>query len=150
MNIYLGADHQAFYLLDKVSRYLEKHGNVIVNDNKKNADDDDVIEFAHKAVVAVNATTKHDVHAIVLCGDGQGVTIAMNRFRGIRAVVIRTIEEAKKSRHDLDCNILCLPADIMKDDSDNWKQILDACVHTPFSKAPRHVRRNMELDEVGL
>ena len=82
-----------------------------------------------------------DPRAIVICKGGQGVAIAANRVRGIRAVVIDNVEEAKMARIDNNSNVLCLPARTLENDEAKTFDIVDTWLKTPFSGAERHVRR---------
>ena len=91
----------------------------------------------------------NDARAILLCGSGQGMAMAANRYRGIRAAVVRDANEAKVSRNDFDSNVLCLPADILdRQDDSVWQDLLDTWIKTPFSGAARFKRRNLELDNL--
>ena len=73
-----------------------------------------------------------------------------NRFKGVRAAVIWDAEEAKWTRNDNDSNVLCLPARIFDkpEKTEEWKQIVDTWLETPFADAPRFRRRNKQIDEV--
>ena len=90
----------------------------------------------------------NDPRAILLCGGGQGMAMAANRFRGIRASVIWDEYEAKMTRNDNDSNILCLPSRVLEKDEPEWKAIIDTWLETPFAAAPRYKRRNAQIDEV--
>ena len=90
-----------------------------------------------------------DPRAILICTGGQGMAMAANRFRGIRAAVIWDKFEAHECRNDNDANVLCLPARVLDapgDDLALWKEIIDEWIATPFAGAARFVRRNAELD----
>jgi RpiB/LacA/LacB family sugar-phosphate isomerase len=89
-----------------------------------------------------------DPRAILLCGGGQGMAMAANRFHGIRASVIWDAYEAKMTRNDNDSNILCLPARVLDEDDSAWKGILETWLNTPFAGAARFVRRNAQIDEL--
>lgn len=148
MNIYLGADHQGFHLKEKIFAYLAKRGYTVedVGDKELNPDDD-FPEFAQAAATRVIGDTGKDPRAILICGGGQGMAMAANRFSGIRAAVIWDSYEAKMTRNDNDCNILCLPARILDDDAELWKDIIDTWLKTPYADAPRYRRRNAKIDE---
>lgn len=89
-----------------------------------------------------------DPRAILVCGGGQGMAMAANRFKGIRASVAWDSHEAKMTRNDIDSNVLCLPARVLDDDAELWKDIIDTWLATPFANAPRFRRRNREMDEI--
>ena len=116
MKIFLGSDHNGFRLKEDVFNYLKKRGYEVfdVGDNELDPDDD-FPQFAQAAAVRVlGEDTKNDPRAILICGGGQGMWIAANRFRGIRASVIWDRYEAKMTRNDNDSNILCLPARLLQ------------------------------------
>jgi ribose 5-phosphate isomerase B len=72
------------------------------------------------------------------------MSIAANRFAGIRASVVWNAHEAKMTRADNDSNVLCLPADHI--DFKEISGIIETWLATEFSRAPRHVRRLKEID----
>jgi ribose 5-phosphate isomerase B len=150
MKIYLGADHQGFALKQKIFAYLAKHDYDVEDIGDKELDpDDDFPEFAQIAALKVIGDEDPDARAILLCGGAQGMCMAANRFRGIRASVIWDAYEAKMTRNDNDSNVLCLPARVLEDDDQKWKDIVDTWLITPFAAAPRYKRRNAQLDDIA-
>lgn len=151
MKIYLGSDHNGFHLKEKIFAYLSKRGFDIedVGDKVLNPEDD-FPEFAYSAAVKVLGSEDQDPRAILLCGGGQGMCMAANRVRGIRASLVWDSHEAKITRHDNDSNVLCLPARVLEEQDEHvWKDIVDTWLDTPFAEAPRFVRRNRQLDELA-
>ena len=150
MKIFLGSDHNGFRLKEDVFNYLKKRGYEVfdVGDNELDPDDD-FPQFAQAATIRVlGEDTKNDPRAILICGGGQGMCMAANRFRGIRASVIWDRYEAKMTRNDNDSNILCLPARVLENNQKEWQDIIDTWLETPFAAAPRFKRRNAQIDEV--
>jgi ribose 5-phosphate isomerase B len=149
MKIYLGSDHAGFHLKEKVFAYLVKHGYEVEDVGGRTLDPvDDFPEFAQAAALKVIGDDSKDPRAILLCGGGQGMAMAANRFHGIRASVIWDAYEAKMTRNDNDSNILCLPARVLDEDDSAWKGILETWLNTPFAGAARFVRRNAQIDEL--
>ena len=148
MKIYIGADHQGFHVRAELLKYLKAGGYDIADkgDTKLNPDDD-YPQFAGRVAAAILASDDTDARGILLCGSGQGMCIAANRYRGIRACLGYDQKSVKSARNDDDCNVLCLPAAYLK--SDKMYEIVDTWLKTPFSGAPRYIRRNKELDELG-
>ncbi|HWT40684.1 MAG TPA: RpiB/LacA/LacB family sugar-phosphate isomerase [Dongiaceae bacterium] len=150
MKIYLGADHQGFHLKEDVFAYLVKHGYDVEDVGDKVLDPhDDFPVFAQGVALKVLGSEDDDPRGILLCGGGQGVAMAANRFRGIRASVIWDAFEAKMTRYDNDSNVLCLPSRIVSEDDALWQGILETWLNTQFANAVRFKRRNAELDELG-
>ncbi len=150
MKIFLGSDHNGYHLKEQLFAYLAKRGYDVQDVGGKELDlEDDFPQFAQMAALKVlGEDEKSDPRAILLCGGGQGMAMAANRFRGIRASVIWDEYEAKMTRNDNDSNVLCLPSRILEKDEAEWKAILDTWLATPFASAPRYKRRNAQIDEV--
>ena len=137
-----------FHLKEKVFAYLAKHGYEVEDVGDKTLDpNDDFPEFAQAAAIKIIGSTDNDVKGILLCGGGQGMAIAANRFRGIRASVIWDAFEAKMTRNDNDSNVLCLPSRVLEDDDKAWQGIIETWLNTPFADATRFKRRNAQIDE---
>lgn len=148
MKIFLGADHNGFHLKEAVFAYLSKRGYEVedVGDREFN-EHDDFPEFAQMA--AIKVLGEDNARAILICGGGQGMCMAANRFRGIRASVIWDDQEARMARNDNDSNVLCLPARILEKEEEEWRSIIDTWLETPFAGADRYKRRNRQLDELA-
>jgi len=149
MKIYIGSDHQGFELKEQVFAYLVKRNYDVEDVGDKILDpNDDFPDFAQAAALKIIGSDDKDPRAILLCGGGQGMAMAANRFRGIRASVIWDAYEAKMTRNDNDSNVLCLPSRIFKDDEKYWQGIIETWLNTPFADAARFRRRNAQIDEM--
>lgn len=148
MKIFLGSDHNGFHLKEKLFAYLVKHGYDVEDVGDKEYDpEDDFPDFAQAA--ALKVLGEDGARAILLCGGAQGMAMAANRFRGIRASVVWDAFEAKMTRNDNDSNILCLPSRVLDEAEDAaWQGIVETWINTPFADAPRYKRRNAQLDEL--
>lgn len=134
--IYLGADHAGFALKEHLKRFLQKKKYTVKDlGAHKLVKGDDYPDYAAKVAKAVQKGGK----GILLCGSAEGICIAANKFRKIRAVPVWTIQNAKLSRQDNDANILCLSGwELSKKKAE---QIALTWLKTPFSGEKRHVRR---------
>lgn len=134
---------------EKVFAYLAKHGYDVQDVGDAQLDpDDDFPEFAQLAALKVLGEQDGEACAILLCGGGQGMAMAANRFRGIRASVVWDAYEAKMTRNDNDSNVLCLPARVLEDEPAAWQGIIETWMATPFASAVRFKRRNAQIDEL--
>ena len=149
MKLFLGADHQGYHLKEKIEAYLAKRGYDVEDVGNQELDPaDDFPQFAQMAVTKVlGEDDKDDPRAILICGGGQGMCMAANRFRGIRASLVWDSYEAKMTRNDNNSNVLCLPARVLDDDAELWKTIIDTWLTTPFANVARYKRRNDDLDD---
>lgn len=147
MKIYIGADHNGYELKEGLEQYLISAGHQVEDvGNKKLETHDDFPMFG--ARVATNVLANKDSVGILLCGSGQGVCIAANRFKGIRASLVWNESEAKSSRNDDDANVLCLPASEIID-LNELKLLVDVWLKTQFAGAARFTRRIKQLDELN-
>ena len=151
MRVYLGADHQGFFLKNKVRDYLTKAGYQITDYSNEELDpDDDFPKYAKLAAKRVVDEKDDTDVAILVCGGGQGMCMAANRIKGVRAIVASSVEDATYGRNDNDANGLCLPARVLDREYNIplWRDIVDAFMNTPFAGAERYIRRNRELDQL--
>lgn len=149
MKIFVGADHNGYELKQAVIDYLNKNGYEVedTGDETFNSDDDFPI-FAAKAAHKLKQSQDSDSRAILICGSGQGMVMAANRHKGIRAGLGWSIDAAKALRNDEDSNVLGLPGITLRDDKQKAFKIIDAWLTTPFANAARFIRRNKELDNI--
>lgn len=148
MTIYIGADHNGFSMKASMVAALQKSG-YTVSDQGDTAlqPDDDFPQFASKVVTAMKADGDKEARGILICGSGQGMCMAANRYKGMRASLVWSVPEAHAARNDDDSNILCLPARSITDQE--AVAIAEAWLRTPFAGAPRFKRRIAELDQLG-
>lgn len=148
MKVYVGADHNGFRLRRAVIDYLKRAGYDVVDDGdeKFNADDDFPV-FAQKVVVDMLSSGDPDPRGILICGSGQGMCMAANRFNGIRALLAYDRESVRSARNDDDANVMCLPASVFEKDTANV--LVETFLNTEFAAAPRFIRRIGELDKLN-
>lgn len=150
MKIFLAADHNGFEIKNEVRAYLERAGIAVedMGDEKLDPADDFQI-YAARAVTALLGRDDADPRAILICGSGQGMMIAANRFKGIRAGLGWSVEAARGIRNDEDSNVLALPSQILNENRSLAHQIIDTWLETPFAGATRYIRRNKALDTLA-
>ena len=147
MKIFVGADHRGFHLRNALIAYLKRAGYDVYDEGDEKLDpEDDFPIFAAKVVHQLQSSDDVEPRGILICGSGQGMCIAANRFKGIRACMGYDRESVRSSRNDDDVNILCLGADVLEKDSANV--LVETFLNTPFANAPRQKRRIQEIDEL--
>lgn len=147
MKIYIGADHQGFYLRNSLIDYLKRAGYDVIDDGDIELDpQDDFPLIAIKVVNDLLSSDDKDARGILICGSGQGMCMTANRYKGIRACLGYDRESVKSSRNDDDANVLCLPADVLQ--KDKAKILVETFINTPFSHVGRYQRRIREMDNL--
>lgn len=146
MKIYLGADHRGFDLKNTLAKYLTKHGYEVEDEGDIRLDPgDDFPEFAGRVAAKILADKDPSSRGILICSNGQGMCMAANRHRGIRAAMGYDVESARSTRNDDNSNVLCLPASTLEKDEANT--IVETWLSTPFAAAPRYIRRLKQIDQ---
>lgn len=150
MRIYLAADHRGFHLKNKLKSYLISAGYDLEVCSGDSLDpDDDYPLLAQTVTHKMLSCEEPEVRGILICGSGQGMCIAANRFKGIRAALGYNRQAIVSSRNDEDANVLCLPAD----EIENAREInvlVETFLNTPFANASRYIRRIKKIDEIGF
>lgn len=148
MKIYIGADHNGFEFKQQLAEALKLAGHEVVDEGDVNIDpNDDFPQFAAKVVHSLLGDADKDAKGILICGSGQGMCMAANRFKGIRASLCWNLNEARSARNDDDSNILCLSSKYLSLDESG--SIMATWLSTPFAAAPRFIRRLEQLDQLG-
>lgn len=147
MKIYIGSDHNGFHMRGELVQYLKRAGYDVDDEGDKRQDpNDDFPVVARRVVKDLLASSDDDPRGILLCGSGQGMCMAANRFRGIRAALGYDISTVRAARNDDNSNVLCLPAKSLE--KDNSRVIVETWLNTPFAGATRFKRRIEELDSL--
>lgn len=82
---------------------------------------------------------------ILICGTGIGISIAANRFRGIRAALCHDVFTAEMCRRHNDANVLALGGRVLE--KDMAFRIVRLFLDTPFDGG-RHGKRIEKIDSV--
>ena len=147
MKIYIGSDHNGYQYKQDLAAALRNGGHEVVDDGNVAIDpNDDFPQFASKVATDLLVDTDPDAKGLLICGSGQGMCMAANRFKGIRASLCWNLEEARASRNDDDSNVLCLSSRYLS--IDEAQAIVSTFLQTPFAGAPRFTRRIQELDQL--
>jgi ribose 5-phosphate isomerase B len=143
MRIYLGADHRGFEQKNHIKNWLQSRNYEYYDLGADSLiPEDDYNDYA--VMVAKSVLENPGSFGVLLCGSANGVAMQANRFKGIRAALIHSREEAETTRQHNNANIICLPSDQYIGDHTD---ILDTFISTAFLEYDRYIRRNKKLDE---
>jgi ribose 5-phosphate isomerase B len=101
-------------------------------------------KLARRVLESTDAAARLGPCGVLICGSGVGISIAANRFKGIRAVLAASPEVAVLSRQHNASNVLCLGARLTP--RETAEDILRAWLATAF-EGGRHERRVSLLDD---
>jgi ribose 5-phosphate isomerase B len=147
MRISIGSDHRGYHLKSRLITLLRSLGHDVTDEGTDSAESVDYPEFA--ARVARKVSDREVGRGVLICGTGIGMTIAANKFPGVRAAPCYDELTAELSRRHNDLNVLCLSADMLSD------RLADRMVETWLTtefEGGRHARRVEKIcafDELG-
>jgi RpiB/LacA/LacB family sugar-phosphate isomerase len=108
MRIAIGCDNTGFALKEPLVAALEADGHDVLDLGTFSTDPVDYPDYARAVGQAV---LRGFVDAsLLLCASGTGGVIAANKMRGIRAAMCHDTDAARRSREEVDANVLCLAA----------------------------------------
>ncbi len=138
MKIFLASDHRGFEQKEIVFSWLKEAGFEVQDLGNDHFDPhDDFVDFASLAGQEIAKDEK--ARAIVFCGSGAGVNIAVNKIKGVRASLAWTPSQVEAARGDDDLNTLVIAADFLE--VETTLQLVEVFLQTEFKGEERHVRR---------
>lgn len=140
--IAIGCDHGGYALKQEVMEYLDKSGLEYKDFGTYSEESCDFPEYAKAVSKAI--LNKECDRGILICGTGIGISIAANRFPGIRAANCTDCFMAQATREHNDANILALGSRVLG--SGLALKIVETFLSTPYSKDSRHTRRIEKID----
>ena len=141
--IALGCDHGGFELMQSVKAYLRELGLEYEDFGTYDTNSCDYPVFGQAAAKAVQSG-KCD-RGIVICSTGIGISIAANRFKGIRCGLCHDIMTARLTREHNNANMLAMGAKCV--DEKLAREIVKTFLETEFSNGERHIRRVELIDK---
>jgi len=141
MKVALGADHRGHAAKEKVAVLLGEQGHEVIDMGTNSSRPCDYTDVAFPTSMAV-AEQKAE-RAILIDGNGLGMSMAANKIRGIRAALCHDELTAEMSRRHNDANVLCLASDILGDEL--MRRIVFSWMNTDFEDGGRHQRRVRKL-----
>lgn len=104
--VYMGSDHAGFGLRGAIARHLRDKGHDVRDLGPDSPESCDYPVFARKVCEQVLADAGS--FGILVCGTGVGMSMAANRFPGIRAALCACEFQARAARQHNNANVLCL------------------------------------------
>lgn len=135
MQIVIGSDHGGYSLKNKIIEHLKEQGIEVSDLGCYSTESCDYPLVAKEVATKVLET---GCKGILVCGTGIGMSIAANRFKGVRASHCTDTFTARMTRMHNDSNILCLGERITG--SGLALDIVDIWIKTEF-EGGRHSRR---------
>tara|TARA_B100001142_G_scaffold282155_1_gene294364 strand:+ start:432 stop:851 length:420 start_codon:yes stop_codon:yes gene_type:complete len=135
MKITIGSDHAGVEYKSKIIEFLNNEGHEVLDVGAFGQESVDYPDYAH--LVAQEVSVGAD-YGVLVCGSGNGVSMAANKHKNIRAAVCWNKEISILARQHNDANIISLPARFVS--LKKSIELIKAFLKEPF-EGGRHLRR---------
>ena len=102
--LFIASDHAAFEQKQELIDFLKKRFEMV--DLGTNSSES--VHYPTYGQKLARAVLEAKGRGIALCGSGIGISISVNRFKGIRGALCQDENDAKMSRLHNNSNVLCL------------------------------------------
>ncbi|HEY4491786.1 MAG TPA: ribose 5-phosphate isomerase B [Acidobacteriota bacterium] len=142
MKIAIASDHAGYQLKEEIKKVLESFAVAYEDLGPQNTESVDYPDYAKQVARAVQKGNR----GILCCGTGIGMSIAANKFKGVRAALCHDSLTAQMSREHNDSNILIMGGRVVQD-PDEVVSIVKTWLDTQF-QGGRHQRRLEKIKEL--
>lgn len=143
MKLGFASDHRGYYLKKELIKHFKECGYTIIDYGTNSNLSCDYPDFAYKLGLGIN---NHEIdYGVAICGSGIGISIALNKIKGIYCAKVDYYEEAIHTREDNNTNCVAMSEKIELADA---IKIVDTFINTPFSNLEKHLRRINKVKEI--
>ena len=135
MKITIGSDHAGVEYKSKIVQFLEEQKHLVLDVGTFTKESVDYPKYAH--LVAKEVESGADF-GVLICGSGNGVSMAANKHKSIRAAICWSEEITKLARQHNDANIISLPARFLT--VNKCIELVNIFLHESF-EGGRHLKR---------
>jgi ribose 5-phosphate isomerase B len=143
MKIAIGSDHAGYEDKEKIKRQLEELGVEYEDVGTVSTESTDYPIYAKK--VAEKVAKGEVEQGILVCGSGNGMQMAANKVKGVRAALAWNEETARLAREHNDSNVLSIPARMIS--PEEVSKVVKSYLEAKF-EGGRHARRVEKITEI--
>lgn len=132
----MASDHAGYEMKEFIKEFLTRQGYQIKDFGTHSTESMDYPDVAHPLALAIESG--EIPMGIALCGSGNGISMTLNKHKGIRAALCWNTELAALARQHNDANVLSLPARFIT--NNQAKEIVESYLSAEF-EGGRHLRR---------
>ena len=140
MNIGITNDHRGVDVKLFLTEFLNGLGYNVIDYGTDSKEAADFPDYAKK--LGEGLQNKEVSLGIAICGTGIGMSIALNKTRGVICAKISNVSEAMFSRSHNNANCMAISEDISDSDA---CMIVEKFINTPFSNIEKYIRRNKKI-----
>ena len=142
MRVGIASDHRGYKVKEKLKKYFVKKSIEFVD---YGTDSEEIVDYPVFATSVCKGVISGEVECgILICGTGIGMSIALNKVKGVYCAKISSINEAVLCRQHNNANAIAFSADI---DQELAKEMVDKFLETTFLDADKYKRRNKMIKD---
>ena len=141
MRVSVGSDHAGLELKELLAEHLESLGHEVVDLGTHSPEPVDYPDFG--AAVGHSVSSGDTEFGVCVCGTGNGMSIAANKVRGVRAAVVHDVSSARLARAHNNANVICFGARLVG--TVVATDALETFLKSQF-EGGRHLRRTEKID----
>lgn len=143
MNIGFASDHRGYKLKNDLIKYFKENGYTVVDYGTDSEDSCDYVDYAYK--LGQGILSNEVEFGIAICGTGIGMSIALNKIRGIYCAKVSNSDEAMHTRIDNNTNCIAIGE---KMPLNNAIMAIETFVTTEYSYLEKHNRRINKIKDI--
>jgi ribose 5-phosphate isomerase B len=144
LKIAIGADHAGYRLKDEIIPLLQSLGHEIQDFG---CDCSQSVDYPDYAIPVCDLVASGQAdRGILICGTGIGMSIAANKYPGIRCALVHDLFSAKATREHNNTNVLAMGERVIGPGL--AQEIVRVWLETPFSEGERHIGRINKVMEL--
>ncbi len=143
VNIGITNDHRGVKAKHFLTEYLTALGYNVIDYGTDSEEPADFPDYAKKLGDGVK---NNEVSlGIAICGTGIGMSIALNKMKGIYCAKVSTVSEATLSKAHNDANVIAISEEMGED---LMKEVITTFIYNPFTNIDRYKRRNDKIRDI--
>ncbi len=143
VNIGITNDHRGVKAKHFLTEYLTLLGYNVIDYGTDSEEPADFPDYAKKLGDGVK--NNEVTLGIAICGTGIGMSIALNKMKGIYCAKVSTVSEATLSKAHNDANVIAISEEMPEE---LMKEVIMTFIDTPFTNIDRYKRRNDKIKDI--
>lgn len=141
MTIGIASDHRGYNVKEMLKGRLSEYNIVDYG-----TDSEEPTDFPIYAKRLGNAVLSSEIDlGIAICGTGIGMSIALNKMKGIYCAKVSTPSEARLCKSHNNANVIAISEELPEE---IIIEIVNNFIVTPFSNVNKYIRRNDMIKEI--
>ena len=143
MNIGITNDHRGLRVKQFLTEYIKELGYNVIDYGTDSEEPADFPDYAKKLGLGI---ISNEINlGIAICGTGIGMSIALNKMKGVYCAKVSTQSESALCKAHNNANVIAISEEM---DKEIMKDVIKTFIETPFSNIDRYKNRNNKIKDI--